>query len=178
MSVHNMHLLAPGESFQPWPKPPAPPNPPDLEHKDAAATCAGCGAGLQAGRWSCAWCTLPYPHALQGDLGALIEVTSLADPWPRYWPGWEPPRPSLRPMVELLDDAEADHERAMRSHRRRLQRPLPPPSRVMAEGDVASARRVWEERYSAKPARRLWLYVLAFPLAWFALALGVWVAKL
>lgn len=148
MSVHNMHLLAPGESFQPWPKPPAPPNPPDLEREAAASTCAGCGAGLQTGRWSCAWCTLPYPHATQGDLGALIEVTTLSDPWPRYWPGWEPPRP------------------------------LPPSSRLVREGDIAGAHRIWEERYSAKPASRLWLYVLAFPLVWFALALGVWVAKL
>lgn len=126
MSVHNMHLLAPGESFRPWPKPPEPPNRPDLERKDAASTCGGCGAGLQAGRWSCAWCTLPYPNAPRGDLSALIEVTTLADPWPRYRPGWEPPRP-LPPASRLVTESgrqvvlEDDSDREWRARH-----PYPP----------------------------------------------------
>lgn len=153
MSFNGVHLLAPGEVYRPLPKPPAAPNPPDLERKDPATHCAGCGAVLQLGRWTCAWCTLPYPNAPRGGMEA-IEVTSLVDVVPRYWPGWEPPRP------------------------------LPPASRVVREcetnTDLPEVRTViedWRLRHSKSPSDRCWLYGFLLPLACFAIVLGVWVAK-
>lgn len=92
MAVHNMHLLAPGQRYQPWPKPPAPPNPPPLVAMADPTDCEGCGAPLQRHLASCAWCTRPHPSR-RADLGALLEVTCLDDVAPRYWPGWQPPRP-------------------------------------------------------------------------------------
>ena len=117
MAVHNMHLLAPGERFQPWPKPPAPPNPPQVTAMADPTDCEGCGAPLQHHLAACAWCTRPHPSR-RADLGALLEVTCMDDVAPRYVVGWEPTRP------------------------------VPPPSRLVRDGDLESVRRIWEERYS------------------------------
>ena len=100
MSFNGLHLLAPGESVRPLP---------ELERAAASANCAGCGAAREPGRWSCSWCTLAYPVASSVRPGAILEITTLCDAAPLYWPGWEPPRPlppSETPMALLLERAE------------------------------------------------------------------------
>lgn len=102
MSFNGLHLLAPGERFQPWPKPPAPPNPPPLTAMADPTDCEGCGAPLQHHLASCAWCTRPHGNR-RADLGALVEVTCMDDVAPRYVVGWEPSRP-LPPASRLVPE--------------------------------------------------------------------------
>lgn len=110
MSFDGLHLLAPGERIRHWPKPPAPPNPPPVGAKEETTDCEGCGAPLQRHLASCAWCTRPHPNR-RADLGALLEVTCMDDVAPRYVPGWSNPRPSERPLSELLAERDAWRDR-------------------------------------------------------------------
>ncbi len=67
--------------------------------------CISCGAVLKLSDVQCSYCHRPNPDH-DHSMGALIEVTALDDPAPRYVPGWAPPRPlppSLTPMAVLID---------------------------------------------------------------------------
>lgn len=54
--------------------------------------CISCGAVLKLSDAECSYCGRPNPDH-DHSMCALIEVTSLDDPAPRYVPGWAPPRP-------------------------------------------------------------------------------------
>lgn len=62
--------------------------------------CISCGAVLKLSDAECSYCQRPNPDH-DHSLGAMIEVTSLDDPSPRYVPGWAPPRP-LPPAGRLV----------------------------------------------------------------------------
>lgn len=154
MSFNGLHLLDPGERFQPWPKPPAPPNPPPLVAKQEPTDCEGCGAPLQHHLASCAWCTRPH-RSRRADLGALIEVTCQDDVAPRYVVGWETPRP-VPPASRLVRECAVAKG---------------------ADGLVhASTAQEWRNRYSARD--ETWWIVgasIAVPAVLFAFA--VWLVN-
>jgi hypothetical protein len=80
MSFNGVHRLRPGESFTP------------LRSKEAAALkCASCAAPVGPHEARCSYCLSWNPAYLRLSGIDALEVTTMADPVPRYWVGLESP---------------------------------------------------------------------------------------
>ncbi len=67
--------------------------------------CRGCGAAIDPRVHECSFCKRPNGYG--GLLSALIEVTALDDPEPRYVPGWSSPRP-VPPPSRVVTESGRD----------------------------------------------------------------------
>lgn len=109
------------DPIRPRPYPWARPMPsPEVEPE-----CAGCGAPLELLAHRCSWCLRKTPLGLHLDSQprALLEVTSLDDPSPRYVAGWGSGEAMQGSRVKGANGREFP----------RAQRPEPPPSRIVRE---------------------------------------------